>query len=441
MKPCDYLIRGDSVVCMDASCTVHEDAAVAVKDGKVLEAGSYPDLSGKFKPDKVIGGKGRVVMPGLVNAHTHAPMVLMRGLADDIPLKEWLEGHIWPAENRWLSDEFIRDAARLACLEMIRSGTTAFCDMYFFEGVVAEVAKEMGLRAVLTAGVIDFPTHTTKGADDCLDKARANIEKYKGEELITPGIGLHAAYTCSPETIRKAVTLATEHDVLLSVHLSETQWEVGEIKDKYGNTPAMHMKAHGYFDARTLSSHCVWLTPEEIEMMANEKDASVAHCPESNLKLASGIAPVPAMLEAGINVSLGTDGAASNNDLDMLGELATAAKLHKAAWKDPTAVDAATAIGMASVNGARALGLEGIGNIEAGSVADIVVIDMRKPHLTPVYNVISHLAYSVRSTDVEAVMVGGRLLMEEGRVLSIDEQEIMDKAADWGRRIKADREG
>jgi len=440
MKHCDYLIIGDAVVCMDAACTVHEDAAVAVKDGKVLESGAYQELAGRYEASVKVGGKGRVVMPGLVNAHTHAPMVLMRGMADDMPLKVWLEDHIWPAENKWLGEEFIRDAARLACLEMIRSGTTAFCDMYFFEGVVAEVAKDMGLRAVLTAGVLDFPTHTTKGADDCLEKARVNIDKFKSEEMVTPGIGLHSAYTCSPDTIKKAVRLATEHDVLLSVHLSETEWEVGEISSRYGKSPAMHLDSLGFFDARTLSSHCVWLKPEEMDIMA-EKGAHVAHCPESNLKLASGIAPVPAMLKAGINVSLGTDGAASNNDLDMLGELATAAKLHKGVWKDPTAVDAATAISMASVNGSRALGLNGTGAIEAGSVADIIVIDMRKPHLTPVYNVLSHLAYSVRSSDVEAVMVGGRLLMEEGEVLCADEQEIITKAAEWGRRIKEDRAG
>jgi 5-methylthioadenosine/S-adenosylhomocysteine deaminase len=435
MNTCDYIIKGDAVACMDSACTVHSEAALAVSEGVIIEVGGQSGIEARYKPGSVIGGKGRVVMPGLVNSHTHAPMVLMRGLADDMPLKTWLEEHIWPVENKWLSEEFIRDAARLACLEMIRSGTTAFCDMYFFEGVVADVARDMGLRSVLTAGVIDFPTHTTTGPDDCLDKALANIEKYRDEEFISAGIGLHSAYTCSPDTIKKAVSMALRHDVLLSVHLSETQWEVGEVSERYGNTPAMHLDSLGYFEARTLNSHCVWLTPDEMALMA-EKGAHVAHCPESNLKLASGIAPVPEMLKAGLNVCLGTDGAASNNDLDMLGELATAARLHKGAWKDPTHVDSSTAISMATANGARALGLSDTGVIRAGAEADIVLVDMRKPHLTPVYNTLSHLAYSVKSSDVEAVMVKGRLLMEKGRVLGVDEQEIMDRAAHWGRKIK-----
>jgi 5-methylthioadenosine/S-adenosylhomocysteine deaminase len=420
---------------MDASCTVHEDVAIAVGNGVILAIGGQSELEEKYRPGKVLGGKGRVIMPGLVNAHTHAPMVLMRGLADDLPLKVWLEEHVWPTENKWLSGEFIRDAARLACLEMIRSGTTAFCDMYFFEGVVAEVASDMGLRSVLTAGVIDFPTHTTTGPDDCLDKALANIEMYKGQELVTPGIGLHSAYTCSPDTIRKAVSMALRHDVLLSIHLSETEWEVGEVRERYGKTPVMHLDTLGYFEARSLNSHCVWINDEEMSLMA-EKGAHVAHCPESNLKLASGIAPVPGMLRAGLNVCLGTDGAASNNDLDMLGELSTAALLHKGAWKDPTLVDASTAISMATANGAAALGLGDTGVIRAGAEADLVLVDMRKPHLTPVYNTLSHLAYSVRGSDVESVMVKGRLLMDEGRVLGVDEQEIMDRAAHWGRKIK-----
>ena len=435
MTPCDHIIKGDAVACMDAVCTVHSDAAIAVREGRILEVGPESDIDRKYTPGKIIGGKGRVVMPGLVNAHTHAPMVLMRGLADDMPLKAWLEEHIWPAENKWLSEEFIRDAARLACLEMIRSGTTTFCDMYFFEGVVAEVAEEMGMRAVLAAGIIDFPTHTTTGPDDCLDKALSNIKKYKGSEFVTPALGIHSPYTCSPDTIRKAVAMALEHDVILSIHLSETEWEVGEVRSRYGNTPVMHLDSLGFFEPRTLSYHCVWLTDEEMKLMA-DRGAHVAHCPQSNLKLASGIAPVPAMLKTGINVCLGTDGAASNNDLDMLGELATVARLHKGAWKDPVAVDASTAISMATSNGARALGLQGTGVIKAGADADLVLIDMRKPHLTPVYNHLSHIAYSVRGSDVETVMVKGRVLMEEGSLPGVNDQEIMDRAAHWGRKIK-----
>lgn len=434
----DFLVRGDHLIQMDEGGNVIADAGVAVRHGLIEDVGPFDVLAAKHTAKRIIGGKGMVIMPGFVNSHSHAPMVLMRGMADDLPLKEWLENHIWPAENKWLSEEFVRDAARLACLEMIRSGTTSFCDMYFFEGVVAEVASEMGMRSVLTAGVIDFPTTTTAGADDCLAKARANIEKFRDMELVTPGIGVHSAYTCSPETIRKSVALATEHDVLLSIHLSETQWEVGEVEGRFGKTPAMHLDTLGFFDARTISAHGVWLTGQELELMA-QRGASVAHCIESNLKLASGIAPVPAMIDAGINVCIGTDGAASNNDLDMLGELSTAAKVHKAASNNPSALDAVTALRAATVNGASALGLERVGAITPGNRADIILVDFRKPHLTPVYNPCSHMVYSARASDVDTVMINGRLVLDSGELLCANQDEIIGKAAQWSRRINAAR--
>lgn len=444
MNPCDFLIKGAHLLTMsgkDAASSVMEDAAVAVAGARVVGVGPASELESRYKPVRVLGGSGYAVMPGLVNAHTHSPMVFFRGLADDMPLMQWLENHIWPAENKWLSEEFVRDAARLACLEMIRSGTTAFCDMYFFEGIVAEVAKEMGLRAVLTAGVIDFPTTTTKGADDCLSKALANIEKFRSEELITAGIGIHSAYACSPDTIKKSVKMGGDHDALLSIHLSETEWELNEVNKKYGRFPADHLGSLGYFDVRSIASHCIWLSAGEMHMMA-QKGASVVHCPQSNLKLASGIAPVPVMMDLGINIALGTDGAASNNDLDMLGEIATTARLHKAASRDPSAVDAFSALRLATINGARALGLDGVGTIEEGGRADLVLINMNKPHLSPLHNVMSHMVYSVRSSDVDSVMVGGRLVMDGGQLdslVSIDEQEILDRAAHWGRRIREER--
>ena len=437
MTNCDYIIKGDYIVTM-TEAGVLEDAAIAVSGDCIVDMGTAEEIGSNYSADRTIGGKGRAVMPGLVNTHTHSPMVLMRGLADDMPLKQWLEQHIWPAENKWLSEDFVRDAARLACLEMIRSGTTAFCDMYFFEGVVAEVASEMGLRSVLTAGVIDFPTHTTTGPDDCLKKARANIDRFSGNDLVKAGIGLHSPYTCSPETIGKAIALAKEHDVLLSIHLAETQWEVDEILKLHKTTPAMHLDGLGFFDdTRTLSSHCVWLTPDEIALMA-DKGSSVSHCAESNLKLASGIAPVPEMLSAGLNVSIGTDGAASNNDLDMMGEMSTVAKLHKATSGDPTALDAPTALRMATTDGARAIGLAGVGVLKKGMKADIAVIDMLKPHLSPVYNVLSHIVYAAKSSDMESLMVNGRLLLDEGRIDCADEADIINRASEWGRKIKKD---
>lgn len=435
MEEIDYIVLGDHVLTMNEALETIRDGAVAVRDGRILEVGGADGLLKKYAAKTVVGGKGRAVMPGLINTHTHAAMVYFRGLADDLPLKDWLEDHIWPAEGKWLSPQFVSDAVELACLEMLKSGVTAFSDMYFYTGSTASAAKRMGLRAVVGAGIVDFPTVSGRGADDYLANAERFISEWKNDGLITPCIAPHSAYACGPETLKKIRAAADRNDVQAQIHLAETEWEVGEMISRYGKRPVEHLESIGFLNGKVLAAHCVWLDAAEIETLARKK-VGVSHCMESNLKLASGIAPVPEMLKAGVKVSFGTDGAASNNDLSVLSEMSTSAKVHKAVAKDPTAMDARTVLLMATRHGAEVLGMEDrLGSLEQGKLADIITFDLGKPHLVPLYDIYSHLAYAATSADIESVLVAGRLLMDKRVALSCDEGEIMEKAVRWGKEI------
>ncbi len=441
MERVDLIVRGDSVIPMEGSHSVIPDGAVAVKGSKIAGVGTYGEISKKFESDNVIAGEGRVVLPGLINAHTHAAMVYMRGLADDLPLKVWLEEHIWPAENRWLAPEFIADAVELAVAEMLKAGITTYNDMYFYEIVGADVAKRLGMRAVLGVGVIDMPTKTTAGADECLERAERFIKKWRGDELITPAVAPHSSYSCSPDTLSKSKALAEKYGVHLHTHLCETEGEVEEVKKKHGKTPVIFLDEEGFLGENVLAAHCVWVTEEEIEILARRK-VGVAHCVESNLKLASGIAPLVEMLDAGVKVGFGTDGAASNNDLNIMSEMSTAAKLHKAVTRDPTALNAHDALQMATRWGAEAIGMGALtGSLEEGKAADIISIDIEKPHLSPQYNIFSHMVYAARASDVDTVVVNGRVVVSGGKLLSADEDEILLKARKWGEKIRAVEQG
>jgi 5-methylthioadenosine/S-adenosylhomocysteine deaminase len=432
----EHILRGEYVITM-GPLDVIDDGALAVKDGRIISVGPYEEISRAYNAEHVTEGSGRAILPGLINTHTHAAMALMRGMADDLPLKEWLNRHVWPTESRWLAADFVKDGVELACVEMLKAGITTYNDMYFFEDTAAEAAKGLGIRAVLGAGIVDFPTKVSTGADDCLRKAEEFIARWKGDALITPCIAPHALYTCGPETLKKSKEIAKRHGVGIHIHLSETEWEVYETKNRHGLTPGKYLEGLRFLGDNVLAAHCVWVTDEEIEILS-ERKVGVSHCVESNLKLASGIAPVAKMLRAGIRVSLGTDGAASNNDLNVLSEMSTAAKLHKAFSRNPTVLDAKTVLQMATLRGAEVLGLGGLcGSLEAGKAADIVTINMDKPHLTPVYNVCSHMVYSVRASDVESVMVNGKVVVEGGRLLTADEGQIMARARQWGSKIKA----
>ncbi len=429
--PADCLLAADYVLPMDENFTVIRDGGVAVSGSAVLEVGTYRELSGRFAPRKVIRHKGSVLFPGLVNTHTHAAMVYFRGIADDLPLREWLEGHIWPAENKWLSPDFIADSVELACLEMLKAGITTYNDMYFYEESAGTVTRKLGMRAVLGVGILDFPSKTAKTQDEYFRNAETFIRSWKGDTLITPCIAPHALYTCGPDTLKRARRVAERHDIPIHIHLSETRLEVEEIHAKYGMEPVTYLDSLGFLDERVLAAHCVWLSDREIETLAQTK-TGVSHCVESNLKLASGIAPVAKMLKAGVNVTFGTDSAASNNDLNLLSEMSTAAKLHKAVAKDPTVLDAKTVLSMATRAGARALGLgEVTGTIEKGKAADLVVADIRQPHMVPMYDIYSHIVYAMRPSDVRTVMVNGKCVVKDRALVTGDEQEILSRARKW----------
>jgi 5-methylthioadenosine/S-adenosylhomocysteine deaminase len=432
----DCIIYGDYVLTMDESLTVIRNGAVVVKGNAILETGASDVISTKYISNNIIKGQGRVVLPGLINTHTHAAMVYFRGIADDLPLNEWLNNHIWPAENAWLSPEFISDAIELACLEMLKGGITTYNDMYFYEDAAGKTAKRIGMRAVLGVGILDFPTKSASCTDEYLRNAETFVKDWKGDELITPCIAPHALYTCGPESLRRSKALAERYGVPLHIHLSETEWEVREVLSRYKKRPVEHLENIGFLDENVLAAHCVWVEDNEIELLAKRK-VGVAHCMESNLKLASGFAPVASMIAEGVKVSFGTDGAASNNDMNILSEMSTTAKVHKALSQDPTVLDSRTILLMATRWGAEATGFgDRTGSLEKGKLADIITINLNKPHLTPLYDVYSHIVYAAMASDVETVMVNGKIIVDAGKLMTLDEQEILHKACKWCEKIK-----
>lgn len=437
MEKVDYIICGDFVLTMNEGLDLIKDGAIAVKDKMIVSVGHSSSIFDKYTAKEIINGKGKAVMPGLINTHTHAAMVYFRGLSDDLPLKEWLEKHIWPAENKWLSPEFVYDAVGLACLEMLKAGITTYYDMYFFGDYAAKITKKMGMRAVLGSGILDFPSASAKTSDEYFSNAINFINNWKGDDLITPSIAPHAVYTCSPETLKRAKALSEKCGTPVHIHLSETEWEVNHIKAIYNKKPVEHLESIGFLDESVTAAHCIWLEDNEIEILARHK-VGVSHCMESNLKLASGFAPVVTMLMSGVKVTFGTDGAASNNDLNILSEMSTTAKVHKALANDPTVLDSRTAVLMATRWGAEVSGLGSkTGSIEAGKLADIITINLKKPHLIPLYDIYSHIVYAAMASDVEDVMVNGRLVIQNGKHTSADEDEILTKAEEWGEKIAA----
>lgn len=439
MEQADYIIIGEHILTMNDRLDLVHNGAISVKDGRIADVGSADSILKKYRSAHTIGGRGRLVLPGFVNTHTHAAMVYFRGLADDLPLKEWLEKYIWPAENRLLSAAFVYDAALLACLEMLKSGVTTFNDMYFFGESTARASKQLGIRALIGVGIVDFPSVTAGSVDEYLGNAERFIESWKGDKLVTPCIAPHSAYACCTETLGRVKALADRKGVLTAIHLSETEWEVSELAGRYGKRPVEYLESIGFLSDRLLAAHCVWVDDREIDLLA-ERRVAVAHCIESNLKLASGLAPVPKMLAAGVKVSLGTDGAASNNDLNILSEMATAAKVHKAGAKDPAAVDSKSALLMATRWGAEALGLGAeVGSIETGKRADLLTLNMRSPHLTPAYDLYSLIVYAAMASDVEDVMVDGTPVIRGRALVTGDEEAILQKAYEWSNKIAGQR--
>ena len=421
--PVDILIRNGQVLTLNPYQEMIADGAVAIRGDHITAVGELAAMDTQ-QAHKVIDARGGIVMPGLVNTHTHAAMTLFRGLADDLPLMNWLNDHIFPAEAT-LDHRKVYCGALLACAEMIMSGTTTFCDMYLFEDAVARAAQQAGMRAVVGEVLFDFPSPHYGPIEEGFAYTEKLLEAYHGDPLVTVAVEPHSPYLCAPAVLTRASDLAQRHRVPMVIHLSETAAEVATLRQRYGLTPVEHLEALGILAPNVLACHCVALTAEDIQRL-KRYDVKVSHNPESNMKLASGIAPVPQLLAAGVCVGLGTDGAASNNNLDLFLEMDTAAKLHKVQCLDPTVLDADTVLRMATMDGARALGLsERIGSIEPGKKADLIVIDTRRPHLVPMYHPASQLVYAAKGSDVTTVIINGRVVMEGGRILTFDVEQAM----------------
>lgn len=425
--PVDLILINGLVVTMDAQNSIVEDGGIAIKNGEVVAVGPSADIENTFTADRIIPAAGRLVMPGLVNTHTHAAMTLFRGMADDLPLDTWLQSHIWPAEAKFITAASVRAGTNLALAEMIRSGTTTFSDMYFFADEVAQAAKNAGVRAVVGEAVIDFPTPDSKGPAESFAIIEGLAEKWKGDPLVTIAVAPHSPYTCSRETLTSAKVLADRLGLPLAIHVAETQKEVNEVGARYGLSPFEHLEKMGFFGGTVIVAHAVYPSPGDIRLMA-AKNIGVAHNPVSNMKLASGVAPVPEMLRAGIAVGLGTDGAASNNNLSIFKEMNAAALLQKVSRLDPTAVTALAAVKAATIDGARVLGLgKHIGSLEVGKRADLLLLELQRPHLVPLYNVYSHLVYAASGSDVETVVIDGQVVMLNRKLTTLDEAKVLQE--------------
>ena len=420
----DILVLGGLVVTMDHQRTVLVGGAIAVRDGAIIAVGPRDGIAAEHDAARVIDASDSLIIPGLIDAHTHMPMTLFRGLADDLPLQVWLEQHVWPAERQFIHPDTVRLGSRLGVAELLRSGVTTVCDMYFYEDEVAAVVDELGSRAVLGQAFFDFPGPQGLDVEHNISYAEQFIARWRGHPRIVPALAPHAPYTVSPDLYRRLHALAERHDVLLLTHVAETRDEDRDVRARYGRSPTRHLANLGLLDERLVAAHCVWVDGEEIELIATG-GAAVVHNPRSNLKLASGIAPVPDMLRAGIRVGLGTDGAASNNELDLFAEMQIAALIHKGIRLDPLAVPATAALEMATIGGARALRLDHlIGSLEVGKRADLAIVDLDEDNLVPLYDPASHLAYAVEAADVRTVLVDGRVVLDAGRLTTADERDI-----------------
>ena len=430
------VVAGGTVITENAARQIVSPGSVAVDGADVVEVGAPDAIAAKYQPRETIDARGQIVLPGLVNTHTHAPMVLYRGLADDLALMDWLQKYIFPAEAKTVSPEMVRVGTRLAALEMIESGTTTFADMYYFEEEIARAAFEAGLRGILGQTIIRFPVADAKTPAEALARAERFIREFKDNGLVVPAVAPHALYTNDRATLVASAELGRKYGVPVIVHFAETEDEVRGAREQYKQTPAAYLESIGFWGPRTVAAHGVWVTDDDIAIL-KRRAVGIAHNPESNMKLASGAAPVTKYLAAGVAVGLGTDGAASNNDLDMFEAMRQAAFLAKLTTKDPTAVPARTALDLATIGGARALHMESqIGSLEPGKRADLIVVSMRAARQTPMYDPISHLVYVTRGDDVTATIVNGKVLMKDRQVRTLDRAAVIADANRLAARVR-----
>ncbi len=431
------IVQGGTVITENAAHEVFSPGAVAIDGSDIVDVDRRETIAARYTAAQIVDARDHVVLPGLVNTHTHAPMAMYRGLADDLPLREWLERYIFPAEAKTVSPEFVRTGARLAVLEMIESGTTTFADMYYFEEEIAKVAREAGLRGVLGQTIIQFPVADAKTPGEGLSRAETFIRQYRADALIVPAVAPHAIYTLDRATLVEAAALGRRYEVPVLIHLAETQEEARSAREQHQASPTAYLEAIGFWGPRSVAAHAVWLTDGDIEVLRRYR-IGVSHNPESNMKLGSGIAPVPKYLAAGVAVGIGTDGAASNNDLDMFEAMRQSALLAKLATGDPSVLPAQTVLDMATIGGARALSMDHvIGSLEPGKRADLITVAMTSTRQAPLYDPVSHLIYVTRGDDVQTAVVNGRVLMRNRRLATLNRSAVLAEARSLARAVRA----
>ena len=437
-EPADWIWSGRYVITMDAQRRVIPNGAVAVRADRIVGVGGKAEIDARFQPKQRLDRPDAILAPGLIDTHTHAAMSLLRGVADDLNLQDWLNKFIFPAESKNLSAEYVRWGTRLGVLEMLLGGTTTFTDMYYFEDVVAEVAKEAGIRGVLGETIIGFPVADAKTPADALRFSEKYLQRFRNDPLVIPAVAPHAIYTNSDETLKAARALANKYRAPLLIHVSETKKENDDELAQRKMTPVKALDTLGIFNGRTIAAHCVWVSAADRAIL-KARGVGVAHCPSSNMKLASGVAPVAEMRALGIAVGLGPDGpAGSNNDFNMFEEMDLAAKLAKVTSGNPQALPAKAVLEMATIDGARALGLEKeIGSLETGKRADLIAVRLDRPNAVPVYDPISQMVYALKAEDVRDVMVNGKPVVRDARILTLNEAQILQKAAQYRAQVSA----
>ncbi|HTS12353.1 MAG TPA: amidohydrolase [Candidatus Limnocylindrales bacterium] len=431
----DLIITGGTVVTMDAQKRILEDGAVAVRGDSIAAVGPRAEIEGEFDAAKTIDAHGDLVMPGLINGHAHAAMSLFRGLADDLSLDDWLHKYIFPAEARNVTPDFVTWGTRLGVLEMLRGGITTYADMYYFEDEVARATKDAGMRGVLGETIIDFPAPDNKTTSQAFEYTQNYINRWKGDTLITPAVAPHSIYTCSEKTLQESAALARRNSVPILIHIAEAPFELEQSREKHGATPVGYLERIGLLGPDVVGAHCVWVDAADIAALVHFGVGCINN-PSSNMKTAAGVMPVGDMLAAGEAIGLATDGAASNNNLDLFEEMDLAAKLQKITRMDPRALPAEQVVEMATIGGARAIHMEKeIGSLEPGKKADLILVDTTAPHATPMYNVYSELVFALKGSDVRTVVIGGKIVMEDRKMLTLDEPAILAKAQEYKKKI------
>jgi len=437
-KHVDLIVTGGTVLTMNETRTVYEDGAIAVQGDTIVAVGSRNELEAKYVASQTVDARGKLLLPGFINGHTHVPMTLFRGLHDDVTLNDWLYKYIFPAEKKNVDEEFVRWGTRLAAAEQIRGGVTTFADMYYFEDAVAEETKSAGMRGVLGETFIDFPAPDNKSEAEMLGYTEKFLKKWQGDPLIHAAVAPHSIYTCSQKTLQDAAALARKYHAPILIHTGEMKKEWDDSEKQNGMSPVQYLDKIGILGPDVVSAHCIYVDEADQKTLA-QRQVGCVHNPSSNMMLASGVAPVAAMRTAGVAVGLGTDGpAGSNNDLDLMEEMDLAAKLAKITQMDPLALNAKAVVEMATIEGARALHMEKeIGSLEAGKKADFIIISLDEPNAVPMYDLYAQLAYALKGSDVETVVIGGRVVMRDRKLLTVKEEEVMAKAREYKKTVAA----